>query len=155
MSAVDSDSWCTPMWLARALGPFDTDPCSNERSHIQSRRSFRLDRGQDGLVLAKFVGRGERVWVNPPYSDVMPWVHGYGHTRFCFLVKFDPSTKWCRALLARTAFILFPRQYRVRFEPPPGVESSSNQFPHGLFYAREEDATQEIRARCYQWRTVR
>lgn len=151
----DRDTWVTPRHIARAVGPWDVDPCTNERSHIVARRTFRLDQGQDGLVLAKFVSRNARVWCNPPYSDVMPWIIAYGHTRFCFLVKFDPSTKWCRELLARANFILFPQLERMKFEAPPGVESSSNQFPHGLFYANEADATADIKALCYQWRTVR
>lgn len=151
----DRDQWCTPLWIARAVGAWDLDPCSNDRSHITARRAFRLDRGQDGLSLARYVKRSSRVWVNPPYSDVTPWVLGYGHTRFCFLVKFDPSTRWCRELIARTTLILFPRRRRVAFEPPPGVTGMSNQFPHGLFFARPEDAAPEIRSFCYAWRPER
>lgn len=150
----DRDTWCTPLLYALALGRWGLDPCSNERSHIVSDRTFRLANGQNGLVLAKFVSPRTRVFCNPPYSDVLPWVLAYGHTRFCFLLKFDPSTKWCRELLARTGLILFPED-RIKFEPPPGVEATSNQFPHGFFFAREEDATPEIRALCHAWRPVR
>lgn len=151
----DRDTWCTPYKYARAVGWWDLDPATNSRSHILAHRTFQLDKGQNGLALARFVSRNTRVWINPPYSDVMPWVLAYGHTRFCFLVKFDPSTKWCRELIARTALVLFPREERLEFEPPPGVEGGSNPFPHGFFFAREEDASPEIRALCYAWRTVR
>lgn len=151
----DRDTYCTPLDLALAVGPWDLDCCTNERSHIVSRRTFRLDRGQNGLVLARFVSRNTRVWCNPPYSDVMPWVLGYGHTRFCFLVKFDPSTKWCGELIARSELVLFPRRRRISFEPPPGIEAGDNQFPHGFFYARAEDATPAIRSLCFTWRNER
>lgn len=152
--APDRDTWTTPRWIANALGEFDLDPCSNERAVIRAKRTFRLDRGQDGLVLAKFVGRSSRVFINCPYSDVMPWVKAYAHTRFCYLLKFDPSTKWCRELLRRTTLVLFPIRRRVAFDPPPGVEGSSNQFPHGLFFAHEEDASDKIRKLCFAWRNL-
>lgn len=152
---ADRDTWVTPLYLARAVGRWDLDPCSNDRSHLDAAKTFRLDRGQDGLVLAPFVSSRTRVWINPPYSDVMPWIKAYGHTRFCFLVKFDPSTKWCRELIKRTELVLFPTGKRIAFEPPPGVEGASNQFPHGLFYARADDATDAISALCTRWRIER
>jgi hypothetical protein len=141
----DRNTWCTPKWIADAIGHWGLDPCSNERSHVQSTRVCRLDRGQDGLALADGVA-----------ADVMPWVLAYGHTRFCFLVKFDPSTKWCAELLAHTELVLFPKRTRIEFEPPPGVPGDGgNQFPHGLFFARAEDATAEIRAACFEFHVPR
>lgn len=153
---VDRDTWTTPRLIADAVGAWDLDPCSNPRSVMRAARTFSLERGQNGLALAKFINRSARVWVNPPYSDVMPWVLAYGHTRFCFLVKFDPSTKWCAELLTRTDVVLFPKGERVAFDPPPGVPNpGGNQFPHGLFYARREDVTDAIRNICYLWRNER
>lgn len=147
----DRDTWCTPREIADVLGTFGLDPCSNERSHISSVRRFLLERDEDGLKLAAGVPATERVFINPPYSDVPPWVAAYKHTRFCFLLKFDTSTKWFAELIAATELVLFPKGTRIEFEAPPGVESSSNQFPHGLFFARAEDATPEIRAQCFEF----
>lgn len=145
---VDRDTWCTPKAIADAIGAWDLDPCSNERSHIQARRAIALP--QDGLL--ELALSTDRVFVNPPYSDVMPWVQRYKHARFCFLVKFDPSTKWCAELLAATELVLFPKRTRIEFEPPPGIPSDGgNQFPHGLFFARAEDATPEIRELCFEF----
>jgi hypothetical protein len=149
----DRDSWCTPKWIADAIGPWDLDPCSNERGHVRAGRAFRLDRGEDGLALAASVEPGVRAFVNPPYSDVPPWVRAYKHAAFCFLLKFDPSTRWFAELYAATALVAIPRRRRVAFEPPPGVRASSNPFPHALFYARREDATDAILRLCYAWRT--
>lgn len=153
----DRDTWTTPPIITDAIGEVDLDPCSNERSTVRARRVFRLDKGQDGLVLAKFVGRGERVFVNPPYSRgmVIQWVRAYEHTRFIFLVRMDTSTGWFSELMARTEEIAVLREARTNFVPPPGVKGESNAFPHGLFYAKAEDVTDAIKAICYRWRPVR
>lgn len=155
---IDRDTWCTPLEIAEALGDFDLDPCSNERSHIQAAREFRLEgRGEDGLFFASKVDANTRAFINPPYSDVTPWIESYAHTRFCFLLKLDPSTKWFARLFSLSELILVPRGTRVEFEPPPGVppeKAKANPFPHALFYARASDATKAIRDYCFSpWRT--
>ena len=150
--AADRDTWCTPKWITDALGVLDLDPCANERSHVQVEREFRLDQGKDGLELAAGVKKSERVFINPPYSNVAPWIEAYGHTRFVFLLKFDPSTKWFEALIAKTAVVLFPKRTRVEFEAPPGVEhSGSNPFPHALYFADARDVTDALLELCYRW----
>lgn len=151
----DRDTWCTPKWIADAIGKFDLDPCSNERSHIVAGSSFRLDFGEDGLERAAKVGHDWRVFVNPPYSDVMPWIEAYRHTRFAFLLKLDPSTKWFAELIKHTELVLIPRGTRVQFEAPPGIppdKQIANPFPHALFYRRASDASAAIIERCYSWR---
>lgn len=154
---IDRDTWCTPSWITAAIGVFDLDPCSNDRSLVQSGTRFELARGQDGLERAPTIGHDWRVFINPPYSDVSPWVAAYGHTRFCFLLKLDTSTKWFADLHASTELILIPRK-RVNFVPPPGVprdKAIAQQFPHALFYARAADATDEIKAISWSWRIER
>lgn len=152
----DRDSWCTPRWITEAIGEWDLDPCGNARSHVRAARTLLLaDRGEDGLALApELVTPALRVFVNPPYSDVGPWVDAYGAARFCFLLKFDPSTRWFARLIDRTGLVLFPRGTRVEFEPPPGVppeQAQANPFPHALFYADPADATQRVRDLCFAW----
>ncbi len=152
---IDRNTWCTPVWITEALGDVDLDPCANERSHVRAGSTFRLDRGQDGLELAANVGHDWRVFINPPYSDVTPWVQAYAHTRFVYLLKFDPSTKWFAELIAKTGLVLIPRGTRVQFEAPLGVppeKSEANQFPHALFFARADDAPKGLLDRCYAWR---
>lgn len=147
----DRDTFCTPRKLARAVGEVDMDPCSNERSHVLARRTFRLDRGQDALVLAKYVSLWWLLYINPPYSrgSVSAFVNAFCHHRFIFLLRFDASTDWFQRLYDRTERIAFPRD-RTDFEPPPGVVTTpGNPFPHALFYAHAEDVTAEIHAMCY------
>lgn len=150
----DRSTWCTPEALAIKLGPWNLDPCSNERSHIIAAKTFDLDRrGQDGLRLARYVSRSTRAFINPPYSRGMveQFVDAYAHVAFCFLLRFDPSTEWFRKLIARTELVLVLAD-RINFEPPPGVvphHKMSNPFPHALFYRRACDATPAVVAASY------
>jgi len=148
----DRDTYCTPRHWARRLGRWDYDPCSNSRSHIEADHCFDLElRGQDGLVLARYVPRRARVFCNPPYSrgNVIKWVQAYRHTRFCFLLKHDPSTQWFAELIAYTATVCFPIGERIEFEPPPGVVADSNQFPHAFFFASRDIVPPAVAAACY------
>ena len=72
------DEWLTPPWLIQKLGNFDLDPCSpiNPPWSTAARHYSILD---DGLT-APWSGR---IWMNPPYSNVGPWMrrlvqHGNG-----------------------------------------------------------------------------
>lgn len=155
-TSPDRDSWCTPKWLADALGSFDLDPCSNARSHIDAIYSYQLERSEDGLKLltSKWMDASSvKTFINPPYSSgqVMRWAQAYAHTRFCFLVRFDPSTAWYRFLYQRSGLVCVPRK-RVNFEPPPGVKAFSNVYPHVLFFARLEDASEQIKRLSFAWR---
>lgn len=125
------------------------DPCSNGRSHIQADHKCDLQLGGDGLYQGaheegpgwyhrgKTLGHVDTkhtVFVNPPYgrNDVIKWVEHYRHTRFIFLLRWDPSTRWFSGLLPYCTHVWFPSR-RINFEPPPGVKSSSNPFPHALY----------------------
>lgn len=124
-----TDSWCTPKWLADALGPFDLDPCSNERSHIHATRRIQLP--EDGLA-TPWDGS---VFCNPPYSAPLPWCErlaGYD-LPWVALVKLDTSTAWWRVLMASGAQWA-PFRERLRFEPPAGVAASSNNFCSALVW---------------------
>jgi hypothetical protein len=149
------DSWCTPRWLADAIGEFDLDPCSNPRSHVKARKTYQVERGEDGLDPSSFRLMGScRTFINPPYSrdQVQRWIDAYKHTQFCFLLRFDPSTKWFQDIYDASGLIAIPRGRRINFEPPPGVSASSNVFPHALFYRNPSDATGEVIRACVAWR---
>jgi hypothetical protein len=161
------DSACTPKWLAELLGKFDLDPCSNPRSHVQAQKRLMLESGDDGLWLydktgepglikerqirgkgandfygidrTAIIGKTCYVFINPPYArgQVIRWVKHWRHTRFCFLLRWDPSTEWFGELICHCTHVWFPAR-RINFEPPPGVTFSSNPFPHAL-YLRDPD----------------
>jgi hypothetical protein len=134
----DRDSWCTPAYLAAAIGRVDLDPCSNDRSHVQANRRFCGGPDDDGLALASTVPASARTFLNTPYSrgQVIRWVRAYEHTDWMFLVRLDPSTEWWAALMAHRPALWMPDE-RISFEPPPGVKASTNPFPHCILARRE------------------
>ena len=132
------DGACTPEWLANALGYFDLDPCSNERSHIRAAVALMETLGDDGLI--GLTAYDWRVFINPPYSrgQVIKWVRHYKHTDFTFLLRWDPSTRWFKELIAECEVVWFADE-RIEFEPPPGITFSRNPYPHALFFKRWPD----------------
>lgn len=128
VEAFDTDSYCTPKWLADRVGIFDLDPCSNARSHIRTKTSYMLP--QDGLALPWF----GRVWLNHPYSNPLPWMRklGYEHavnraTESLVLAKLDCSTAWWRELTS-TPVDIWLFKSRIQFEAPDGLKTSTNNF---------------------------
>jgi hypothetical protein len=75
-----TDEWLTPPHLLATLGVFDLDPCAPppaERPWPTARQHFSLI--DDGLAQPW----SDRVWLNPPYSEVELWMdrlaqHGDG-----------------------------------------------------------------------------
>ena len=159
------DSWCTPKWLADIINLWEPwlDPCSNLRSHIEAAWRCTLSHfGSNGLAILAGPGvfngalpvegedawsdctisgvakEADRVFINPPYAhgQVLRWVRHYIHTDFVYLLRWDTSTAWFAELWPRCWGAWFPNR-RVNFEPPPGVRSSSNPFPHALFLKSE------------------
>lgn len=61
-----------------------------------------FNRRDNGLIQS---WKGERVWLNPPYNDVMPWVKKSLHEVLCnkcelvlMFVNNDPTTTWYKEL---------------------------------------------------------
>lgn len=140
------NSWCTPQWLADLIGYVDVDPCSNDRSHVKARTTCILERGDNGLhgemrgvlTLAEGIGfmvpNDWSVFINPPYAggQVIKWVRHYRHTKFIYLLRWDPSTEWFAELIEHCTHVWFPPS-RIDFEPPPRIHESSNPYPHALY----------------------
>jgi hypothetical protein len=121
-----SDHWCTPRWLTDALPVVDLDPCSNDRSSVRSK-----DRCTAGGLERSWSGLS--VFVNPPYSNVLPWARKAPEAEaWIFLVNHDHSTRWWRELQSSGGHYQFQFHQRIAFDPPPGVEASSNSKPQVL-----------------------
>lgn len=149
----DRDRYTTPKWLTDAIGPIWLDPCWNENACTKPAISFCLDRGEDGLALAKLVPRDPPgiVYINPPYSrgQVLQWVLAYRHTRFMFLLRHDVSTEWFRELYAVSNALAQPWR-RVNFDAPAAIDTAdANPYPHSLFIASpERDISPALRELC-------
>lgn len=124
---VGSDACFTPKYIIdgviEALGKIDCDPCWHPDSNVPDGpwRYDGKDRG-DGLE-----GEwGGRLWMNPPYSDPLPWadrfrMHAQNEEQACIaLVKLDPTTKWWKGLLdarvGRFETLIGLVDHRIKFE---------------------------------------
>ncbi len=156
-------TWCTPKHLAKAVGRWHLDAFSNPRSHILADVTCMLERGDDGFGdgtpgsyrvgsdLPLHARQETRVWGQPPYEIVMRAFEHYAHTRWCFLLRFDPRTEWFRRIYRAASLVCVLR--KIEFEPPPGVKASTNSYPHALYYRNADDVTDEVRRLTYAWRT--
>jgi hypothetical protein len=96
-----NDTTLTSLVLLNRLGRFDLDPCGFP-GHPTARQLICLP--DDGLQ-RDWHGR---VWLNPPYSNPMPWlerllVHGNGIA----LVLASTDTKWFHDYVPKAAAVLF------------------------------------------------
>ncbi len=87
-----------------------------------------------------------RVWCNPPYGDVTPWIKKgisekeKGNTVIIvYLLRFDPSTIWFNLLCKHTRIIYVLTERRIRFvgrfTKSNGTYSknTSSTYPHALY----------------------
>lgn len=165
---------CTPLWLARAVGPWDLDPFSNPRSHIVSTERCMLEDGGDGFGDGtpgsyrigdeiKHTSATTRLWGQPDYLFTLRAFNHYAHTRWCFLLRFDPRPEWFGEIYDRAELVAIPRgtydedaqtllSTTFNFELAPGLRASGNTFPHALYYRRAEDVTDAVKRTCICWR---
>jgi phage N-6-adenine-methyltransferase len=113
-----SDHWATPWPIVRALesdlGTFDLDACCVPDTAKAPRFYTPME---DGLAQRWF----GRVWLNPPYSNVTPWLEkAIAETTACrallvaALLPACVDTRWFHNLVKDRAEIRFIRG-RVRF----------------------------------------
>jgi DNA N-6-adenine-methyltransferase (Dam) len=94
-----SDDYYTPEWIFDALGlRFDLDVCAPPGGveWVPAERYFSAE--NDGLS-QPWTGR---VWMNPPYSNVTPWVdrfidHGQGIALVCHAKSYWHPKLWAAA----------------------------------------------------------
>lgn len=116
-----TDEWLTPPHILEALGAFDLDPCSPvDRPWPTAARHLTVE--DDGLT-AEW-GLGERVWLNPPYSTLDPWMrrlaaHGTGTA----LLFARTETRWFFAHVWRMATAVLFLEGRLTFHRLDGTSS--------------------------------
>lgn len=125
-TAKSTDEWYTPDTLVRALGHFDLDPAtSRQRGRQLAPKYYTVD--DDGLQREWF----GRVWLNPPFSRIHPWVermreHNNG-ILLCFsrtdATWFVDLTKFCGGV-----YLLMRRLHFWR----PGDDQRKQRCPLGV-----------------------
>ena len=127
----DSDNWETPGWLMSMYRNW-YDPCPYG-GYITNR---------DDLEGEWEIGNYPGIYINPPYSNVMPWVEKAIRTHekytalgirvpIVMLMKHDSSTKWFTKLQEAGARFLMI-QGRLNFKSPNAIKHSCSPFPSVL-----------------------
>lgn len=113
---ADGDTWLTPKYILDHLGAFDLDPCAAESNpDWAAPRSY--TKANNGLALMW----SGRVWCNPPFSDVRPWIassarHGSG----VLLVPASVESRTWREIVWPKATAILLLHGRTRFCRPDG-----------------------------------
>jgi phage N-6-adenine-methyltransferase len=134
----DSDNRPTPQkvfdWISQRFGPFDLDVAADDEN-AKCAKYFTID--QNGLD-QKWSGS---VWMNPPYSNVLPWVKKAweyakaGHGTVTALLPVWTDTGWFSDYVTHGYITLLKR--RIRFSK--GAETSA-PFPNMVVVWQQESA---------------
>lgn len=127
-ATLANDTWLTPPGLLTALGPFDIDPCCPLNMPWRT-ASKMISLPTDGLAVA-WTGLA---WVNPPYSQPLPWIERcYLHGNAILLLPAkSPETRWGQRLLL-TADLLLYQKGRMLFHYLDGTCSTGKWSPYVL-----------------------
>lgn len=123
-----TDTWLTPLGLLEKLGKFDLDPCCPPVMPWKTAKRM-VCLPEDGLTVS---WRG-RVFLNPPYSDPMPWLRKmHDHRNGIALVPAkSPDTKWGQLALSGCDAVLF-LSGRLLFFKEDGSPSEGKWNPNML-----------------------
>lgn len=117
------DNWRTPAWLFKALDTeflFDVDGAADESNKLCP--IFVSD-----INHCDFITYGSRVFCNPPYSNIAPFVNrSLTQTGlWVFALPVRTRSDWFELLVNSGRAELRWFRKRIAFDPPPGVEASS------------------------------
>jgi hypothetical protein len=150
--------------LIKRFAPIGVDPCGNAGSQLGAFREYRLERGEDGLVLPwcmRGQPKGSIVPVNGPWSALLKWVEKAReeHLRYgvesVFICRPEAATEWSKLLLA-TASRVTELSERYEF-PCEGMAAGTDVVSTRLAYIGERtqrwtdvcrDAGHEVFARA-------
>lgn len=122
--AKSSDEWYTPESLVNALGPFDLDPATSlQRGRQLAPQYFTVK--EDGLT-QKWRGR---VWLNPPFSRIHPWIERMREHNDGVLLCFSRTDANWFVDLTRFCGGVFLLQRRMQFWRP---EQRAQRCPLGV-----------------------
>lgn len=111
-----TDEWLTPPHVIRALGTFDLDPAGSiDRPWDTANHHWTI--ADDGLH-QEWNGR---VWLNPPYSEIEPWMERLAHHGDGIALVFArcETRWWFDSVWPHATALLFLRG-RLTFHHPDG-----------------------------------
>lgn len=134
-----TDTWLTPQYIIRALGPFDLDPCCPKDMPWET-ADIMLTPEIDGL---KAAWEGY-VWCNPPFSKMLPWVAKMvEHNNGIMLVPAKSTdSKWGQCVLENCTSVLFQKG-RIAFNYIDGTPSTGKWSPY-MFAAFGQYASNKL-----------
>lgn len=120
-AAGSTDEWYTPRYITDALGEFDLDPCAARDIHQWiANKNWQLSMGMDGTQ--RDWSEHGRVWLNPPYSNVNPFIEKMcEHNNGIALLFNRQDTKIWQQRIAKTATAMLFLSGRVKFVQPDGT----------------------------------
>ncbi len=124
--------WGTPSDFWRVIDSefaFERDACAT--AHNTKCKDF-ISPEQDALVTPWVDANARRVWANPGFSNLGPWVfrafresRKYPDALVALLAIPSVSARWWR-VAAHASEIRFIAGQRIQIDPPPGIRRSSN-----------------------------
>ena len=123
--------WQTPPeifnWLNNRYGPFTVDGAASHENSLCLKYYSEEDSAFDKRPF------GERIFCNPPYADLKPWVELFAKWRdsgsfVLALLPCDPSTKWWARMMEDAVYTRIMGPSRVAFiDPETGQPVKGNK----------------------------
>jgi phage N-6-adenine-methyltransferase len=127
----EKDEWRTPpelfKWAYDQWGPFDIDLAANYCNGLLD-QIFVLE---DNAFIRDWNEHGFRGWLNPPYSDVKPWMQKAwdesrkGFTTVMLVPTYNGGQYWFDLVIGRAAEI-YNIEGRISFLRPDGTIAKGN-----------------------------
>lgn len=140
MADVRGDEWYTPRAMVEALGEFDLDPAAPSKNHWTAKTCYTK---RDNGLTKPWAGR---VFMNPPYSDIDPWIEKMTHHRNGIVLVFARmGTAWmCHA--SGIADAIFFLDGRIKFVDKKERAAGSANAPSMLLAYGEQNVEAIARA---------
>ena len=139
------DTWLTPLFIIRALGPFDLDPCAAPSPRPWPTAANHIELPADGFY-SEWYGR---VWLNPPYGrSISDWMEKMAAHRKGIALTFarTETETWQRWIWPFAHSILFIAG-RLFFALPDGTVSKGNAgAPSALISYSQSDTMALLRS---------
>ncbi len=129
-----SNNWCTPPWLFERLQEvfeFEIDGASNGEDNLLLRYVSDISK------LNPHVIRRCKIFCNPPFNDIQPFLHSFNvlYTKLsCLLLPFRPETKlWHRHIWPDATVFIFNKRIQY-IHPVTKKEIKGAAFPSCLVF---------------------